>query len=78
MDILGSYKVQRRGNMKKANVNIPDDVLEKTDKRAKLLGISRSAFITMTLSEKLMQTDVFEGFPELLSSMKELMGKEGK
>lgn len=55
-----------------ANVNIPEEVLEKTDKRAKALGISRSAFITMTLSEKLMQNDVIESIPEMLKSIRKL------
>ena len=59
-----------------ANVNIPEEVLEKTDKRAKALGISRSAFITMTLSEKLMQTDVIESIPEMLKSIQKLAGND--
>lgn len=63
----------------KANVNIPEDVLEKTDKRAKLLGISRSAFITMTLSEKLMQNEVVESIPQMLKIMTQQMSSnEGK
>lgn len=63
----------------KANVNIPEDVLEKTDKRAKLLGISRSAFITMTLSEKLMQNEVVESIPQMLKIMTQQMtSNEGK
>lgn len=64
--------------MSKANINIPEEVLQRTDKKAKSLGISRSAFITMTLSEKLMQTDVMESLPEMLASMKKIAEKEGK
>lgn len=56
----------------KANINIPEDVLARTDIKAKQLGISRSAFITMTLSEKLMQADVIENFPEMVASIKKL------
>ena len=62
----------------KANVNIPEEVLEKTDKRAKALGISRSAFITMTLSEKLMQSDLMDSIPKMLESMKLISENEGK
>ena len=62
----------------KANINLPEDVLEKTDKRAKALGLSRSAFITMTLSEKLMQTDVIESIPEMLKSIQKLADNDKK
>lgn len=61
-----------------SNINIPPEVLEKTDKRAKQLGISRSAFITMTLSEKLMQNDLIENLPTMLETMKKMAEKEGK
>ena len=60
----------------KANINLPEEVLEKTDKRAKALGLSRSAFITMTLSEKLMQTDVIESIPEMLKSIQKLASND--
>lgn len=62
----------------KVNVNIPESVLEQTDKRAEKLGISRSSFITMTLSEKLMQTDMLESLPEMINTMRLLAEKEGK
>ena len=62
----------------KVNVNIPENVLQQTDKRAEKLGISRSSFITMTLSEKLMQTDMIESFPEMINTIRLLAEKEGK
>lgn len=62
----------------KINVNIPEKVLEQTDIRAEKLGISRSSFITMTLSEKLMQTDMIESFPEMINTIRLLAEKEGK
>lgn len=61
-----------------ANVNIPEEVLQKTDKRAKSLGISRSAFITMTLSEKLMQTDLIDNIPKMLDAMNKITENEEK
>lgn len=72
---LGTNKAQR-GSIMKANINIPEDVLEKTDKKAKALGISRSAFITMTLSEKLMQTDLMDSLPQMLETLKNLKENE--
>lgn len=60
----------------KANINVPEDVLAKTDKKAKSLGISRSAFITMTLSEKLMQTDLMDSLPQMLETLKNLKENE--
>lgn len=68
----------RCDRMVKVNINLPEDLLEKTDKRAKQLGITRTAFITMTISEKLMQTDVMESLPEMLASMRKMADKEGK
>lgn len=56
----------------KANINLPEEVLEKTDKRAKALGLSRSAFITMTLSEKLMQTDIIDNLPKMMQALNKL------
>ena len=73
--ILGANKAQG-GNIMKANVNIPEDVLQKTDKKAKALGISRSAFITMTLSEKLMQTDLMDSLPQMLETLKSFKENE--
>ena len=72
---LGTNKAHR-GYKMKANINIPEDVLQKTDKKAKALGISRSAFITMTLSEKLMQTDLMDSLPQMLETLKNFKENE--
>ena len=73
--ILGTNKAHR-GNKMKANINVPEEVLAKTDKKAKSLGISRSAFITMTLSEKLMQTDLMDSLPQMLETLKNFKENE--
>jgi metal-responsive CopG/Arc/MetJ family transcriptional regulator len=62
----------------KANLNIPEDVLKKIDRKAELLGISRSAFVTMTMSEKLMQTDTMENFPKLLDALVKMVESDGE
>ena len=62
--------------MIKINMNLPEDILEKTDKKAKQLGISRTAFITMTLSEKLMQTDLMDSLPQMLETLKNFKENE--
>lgn len=61
--------------MIKITMNLPEEVLEKADKRAKQLGISRTAFITTAVSEKLQQADVLEFLPELLANMRALSDK---
>ena len=58
--------------MVKININIPEEILEKTDKRAKQLGISRTAFITMTISEKLMQNDLMDNLPTMMETIKKM------
>lgn len=60
----------------KITVNIPEEVLEKADNRCKQLGISRSAFITMTVSEKLMQTDVMDNVPKMLELMSKAVSEK--
>lgn len=57
----------------KINYSIPEDVLEKVDIRAKELGISRSAFITMTLSQALMQNDFINQLPKMLAMVDKTM-----
>lgn len=64
--------------MTKITMNLPDDILEKADKRSKQLGISRTAFITMTISEKLMQSELIEGLPEMLATYKKMTEKAGE
>jgi len=62
----------------KINYSIPDEVLEKVDIRAKQLGISRSAFITMTMSQALMQTDFMSQLPKMLELADKAKENEGK
>lgn len=64
--------------MPKITMNISDEILEKTDKRASQLGITRTAFITMTISEKLMQSDALESLPEMIETMRKMTGNDGK
>ena len=62
----------------KVSISVPDEVVQKADYRAKQLGISRSAFITMTLSEALMQKEFMQNMPELLRLAELQMSAEKK
>ena len=42
----------------KVTVNIPNELLKEIDERAKSMYLSRSAYVTMTLSQRLQQDKV--------------------
>lgn len=53
------------------NVNLSEDLIEKVDKKAASLYMSRSAFISMCLSERLQRDELLEQMPEMLSVIKD-------
>ena len=53
----------------RVSINVPDELLEKIDKRAKKLYISRSAYISTALAQKLQADDMFDVMPQILSKM---------
>lgn len=50
---------------KTANISLPDEVMERLDKESKLLGLNRSAYISMALSMKWQSDEVIKVIPEL-------------
>lgn len=53
------------------NVNLSEDLIEKVDKKAASLYMSRSAFISMCLSERLQRDELLEQMPEMLAVIKD-------
>lgn len=56
----------------RVSINISDELLEKIDERAKKLYISRSAYISTALSQKLQADDMFDAMPQLLAKINEV------
>lgn len=52
-------------------INLPDELVEQIDERAKALYISRSAYIATALSQKLQSDKMMDNMPELMQTMKE-------
>ena len=58
------------------NMNMPEELVKKVDERAKELYLSRSAFITRAVSEKLQADDVVKIMPDVLSAITNLKNME--
>jgi hypothetical protein len=52
-------------------MNIPDELLAQIDKKAKLLNVSRTAYVVMTLSQQLHADEAMQILPELQKMMNE-------
>lgn len=59
----------------RVNVAIQDDLLARLDEAADALSISRSAFISIAISQKLQQDDLMANLPNLFSAMQQINEK---
>lgn len=50
----------------RVNININEDLLRKADEAADKLSISRSAYISAAVSQKLSQEQALESIPQLM------------
>ena len=48
------------------NINISDDLLKQIDEKAKALFVSRSAYITLALVQKMQNDSVLDTMPSLV------------
>ena len=55
------------------NININEDLLRKVDEAADKLSISRSAYISAAVSQKLSQEQALESIPQLMEAVNALM-----
>lgn len=53
----------------KATISISEELLQKVDERAKAMYLSRSAFITMALTQKMQADDAMVMLPALTKTM---------
>ena len=54
----------------RVNINISDDLLKQIDEKAKSLYVSRSAYITLALVQKLQSDSVIDTMPTLVEIAK--------
>lgn len=54
------------------NINLADELVKETDERAKGMYLSRSAYITLALRQKLDSDKLLEHLPEFANSMNKL------
>lgn len=55
----------------RVNVAIPDDLLKKLDEAASSISISRSAYISIAVSQKIQQDSMMQDLPRLLRAYEE-------
>lgn len=61
--------------MTRFNINLDEKLLKLVDEKAKSLSITRTAYISIALSEKLRNDVAFEKIPEMLVAIQELNRK---
>lgn len=51
---------------------MPDDLVKKVDERAKQMFVSRSAYISMAMSQKVQSDDLLDVLPEMRAKLNQL------
>lgn len=62
----------------RVNINLSEDLLKQIDEKAKSLFISRSAYISTALSQKLQSDKLMDNIPEIMQTMKEAVRLENQ
>lgn len=60
----------------KIGISLQDEIVNKIDKASLRMGVSRSAYIAISVSEKLKNDEVVEIMPEMISFMKKITSGE--
>lgn len=60
----------------RVNLNIPDELVAQIDARAKSLFVNRTAWIVMTLSQKLREDGLIEKMPDMVDIMRKINSDE--
>lgn len=58
------------------NINLDEELIRKVDEVAKKMYVSRSAYISFALSEKLRNDEIAENFPKFASAVSEAVNSE--
>lgn len=59
----------------RVNINMSEDLVKKIDEKAKALYLSRSAYISMAVSQKLQADELMKNLPILMQQQQELINK---
>lgn len=59
----------------RVNINMSEDLVREIDKKAKALYLSRSAYISMAVSQKLQADELIKNLPILMHQQQELINK---
>lgn len=59
--------------MQRLNINLSKDMLDKLNAVCEELGCPRSSYIAMALKQKFQSDEVMSKFPEMMSSMSEMI-----
>lgn len=57
------------------NLIMPDELVNQIDEQSKRLGVSRSAYIVMSMSQKIQSEEVMRSMPELQGLMTQMQRK---
>lgn len=66
------FMIILRGVYMKINVNLDESLVKKIDERAKAMYISRSAYISTALSEKLRQDELVANLPKMFDTFEKI------
>lgn len=58
--------------MRKINMNLPDELINKLDEKAKSLYMTRTSYVIMALTQKIQSDEVVESLPEFKKAISEL------
>lgn len=65
-----------KSQTQKVSLTIPESLLERIDKKAEELSLSRSSYITMKLAESEKQETAMESLKDLILAIKDKEGKK--
>lgn len=65
-----------KSQTQKVSLTIPEGLLERIDKKAEELSLSRSSYITMKLAESEKQETAIESLKDLIQTIKDKEGKK--
>ena len=58
--------------VKRANVSLSDEIMDRVDTRAEEMGLNRSAFITVAVNNYFLQEDAMRAMKDMPDFMKKL------
>ena len=58
--------------VKRANISLSDEIMDRVDERAEEMGLNRSAFITVAVNNYFLQEDAMRAMKDMPEFMKKL------